>query len=326
MAALLDPAPPLQAPELVDLRSLSSSDLEPLLSEEIDAWSKTLDWDFEKSADLVRKFVDLRAINGAALVVSSAIAGYCYYVFEEHKGLVGDLYIRKPFQNSANEQALLASVLRDMIPFSQVRRIEAQLMMLTAPFEKPVESARYFHLYPRDFLVMLLPAAQPLERRRLPAGVSIEPWSAPHQEAVAQLIAATYSGHVDSKINDQYRSVPGARRFLTNIVQYPGCGSFFQPASFSAFHRGNGSMAGICLASIVGPAAGHITQLCISPDYQGVGLGYEMLRRSIEMLHDSGCRKVSLTVTSANTKAQALYASFGFHAARKFAAYVWEGW
>ena len=28
---------------------------------------------------------------------------------------------------------------------------------------------------------------------------------------------------------------PGARRFLYNIVQYPGCGSFFRAASHVAF-------------------------------------------------------------------------------------------
>ena len=41
------------------------------------------------------------------------------------------------------------------------------------------------------------------------------------------LIAAAYKGHVDATINDQYGSVTGARRFIHNIVQYPGCGRFF---------------------------------------------------------------------------------------------------
>ena len=63
----------------------------------------------------------------------------------------------------------------------------------------------------------------------------IEKWSDHYQDAAAQLIAAAYTGHVDSRINDQYRTSGGARRFLYNIVQYPGCGAFYRPASFAAF-------------------------------------------------------------------------------------------
>jgi len=55
MAARLEPA--LQHPEIVDLRRLSARDLEPLLVEETAAWQTELEWEFEKSADLVRRFV-----------------------------------------------------------------------------------------------------------------------------------------------------------------------------------------------------------------------------------------------------------------------------
>ena len=52
----------------MELRRLNARDLEPALQEETAAWWETLEWDFEKSADLVRRFVDLRALNGYALV------------------------------------------------------------------------------------------------------------------------------------------------------------------------------------------------------------------------------------------------------------------
>jgi ribosomal protein S18 acetylase RimI-like enzyme len=95
------------------------------------------------------------------------------------------------------------------------------------------------------------------------------------------LIAAAYQGHVDSLINDQYRSVAGARRFLFNIVQYPGCGTFFKPASVAAFDRLTGRICGICLASLVMPYCGHITQICVAPWVRGAGVGYELLRQSL---------------------------------------------
>ena len=136
--------------------------------------------------------------------------------------------------------------------------------------------------------------------------ITIDRWNDLHQEATAHLISAAYQGHVDSRINDQYRSAVGARRFLHNIVQYPGCGTFFRPASFAAFEPARGLLAGISLASLVSQECGHITQICVSPDVKGTGVGYALLRQSLLALRDMGCRSATLTVTAANEEAVAL--------------------
>ena len=108
MAARLHPAP-ARSREIVDLRRLSARDLEPLLQEETAAWRERLEWDFEKSADLVRRFVDLRALNGAPSSKIGEVAGYLYYVLEEDKGLIGDLYVRRAFRTAERENSLLAA-------------------------------------------------------------------------------------------------------------------------------------------------------------------------------------------------------------------------
>jgi ribosomal protein S18 acetylase RimI-like enzyme len=54
-------------------------------------------------------------------------------------------------------------------------------------------------------------------------------------------------------------------------------------------------------------------------------VGYSLLRDSLVELRRRGCRKASLTVTSENENAIALYRSVGFRPSRKFAAYVWDG-
>ena len=74
--------------------------------------------------------------------------------------------------------------------------------------------------------------------------VWFDSWSERKQDEAATLIATAYRGHVDSEINDQYRSPAGARRFLMNIVQFPGCGAFFQPASYVAVDPGTGRLSG----------------------------------------------------------------------------------
>src|SRR6185437_902346 len=50
MAALTDPM--TAGPEIVDLRSLTGRELDPLLLEETVEWRRELDWDFGRSADL----------------------------------------------------------------------------------------------------------------------------------------------------------------------------------------------------------------------------------------------------------------------------------
>src|SRR5215831_15568789 len=102
MAARIEVAPSVPIPDLIDLRRLSSGHLDLLLDEETREWKPTLDWDFSKSADLVRRFVDLRALSGCALMDAGQAVGYAYFVVEEHKGLIGDLYVRPEWRTVEN--------------------------------------------------------------------------------------------------------------------------------------------------------------------------------------------------------------------------------
>ena len=309
--------------ELVDLRQLGASDLRPLLEEEMRAWREALEWDFSKSYELVERFVDLHALNGHALLQGGEVVGYSYYVFEEQKGLIGDLYVRSAARTGEAERMLLEGVL-DALVAARVRRIEAQLMMVEHVGRSLRVGAPFLTTFERNFMLFDL-SARELLPGRVRRRVFVERWADHYQEAAAGLIATAYAGHVDSRINDQYRTVTGARRFLFNIVQYPGCGAFFRPASVAAFDADSGRVAGICLASIVAPACGHITQVCVMPWARGCGVGYEMLRQTLAALRLEGCGHASLTVTASNSDAVALYERIGFRTVRRFSAYVWEG-
>jgi ribosomal protein S18 acetylase RimI-like enzyme len=327
MAALSDRyADPPPRGALLDLRDLQPEHLAPLLEEEIEAWRTQLDWDFCASADLVKRFVQVRALHGFALleggVRGAKVAGYCYYVAEEGKGLIGDFYMREAARTVENENRLLEAVLESMWRTPGMRRVEAQLLLLSSHLNRPLPFPRWHRMFPRRFFEA--PVTVGVLPPREPAGSSIVPWTPNLNEEAARLIAISYRGHIDSQINDQYRSPAGALRFLANIVQFPGCGLFYAPASFAARDRASGELCGISLASMVAPDVGHITQLCVAPSHQGRGLGYELLRRSLESLASHGCRGASLTVTEANQPAVHLYESLGFQSRRDFAAFVWE--
>jgi len=314
----------LRPPDIVDLRSLTARDMEPLLEEEIAAWRDELEWQFDQSASLVRRFVDLKALSGSALIEHGKPTGYMYYVLEDNKALIGDLYLRHAFRTVDRENLLLHAAVEAIAPNRQINRIESQLLMLQYDPARRLPLGAFAHAYERLFMRADLREAD-LGTGKLRRSAYIENWSDQYHDDAAHLIATAYAGHIDSRINDQYRSAMGARRFLFNIVQFPGCGAFFRPASYAAFEPGTRKLCGISLASLVAPESGHITQICVSNSARGTGLGHEMLRRSLETFKEAGCKSASLTVTAANADAVALYERMGFRIARQFSAYAWEG-
>ncbi len=311
---------------VLDLRKVSPGDLDALLEEETAAWLRDLEWDFAPSAGLVRRFVSMHSLEGCALVSGGAVIGYAYYVAEDRKGVIGDLYVRERFRTLASENRLLEAVVSSLMRTTSVGRIESQLMNLRPALRRPAPHEQFLSSYARDFMMIPLAEVDGLAVGRAAERLAFEPWSARRQGEAAHLIAAAYGDHLDSLINDQYRTPEGAERFLSNIIEYPGCGSFFQPASFVALDPASGHVRGLSLASLVAHDVGHITQICVSPALRGQGAGYELLRRSLAALAGYGCRQASLTVTAANQPAVRLYERVGFTVRAQFPAYVWEGW
>lgn len=313
--------------EILDLRHFQARDLAALLEEESRIWAEKLRWDFHPSGEIVRRYVDLRALSGCALLDRRAPVGYCYYVHEDHKVLIGDLFVSEPYRTLEAQHRLLEYVVDTARHTPGVRRIEAQLMMLESPAVSQLYPASELSIFERNFMLVDGIAALRRETFGPPAAVPVtfERWSEQHMEAAAELIAQAYEGHVDSQINDQYRSLAGARRFLHNIIQYPGCGAFHQPAAMIAVDPVTAGLCGISLTSLVAPKVGHITQICVSPSRRDLGIGAELLWRSMQAFRERGCEAVSLTVTASNAGAVRLYERIGFRTIRRFRAYVWEG-
>lgn len=321
MAARLD----VSLPEIVELGSLSVADLDPLLNEEIGVWEQRFAWDFRPSADLLRRFLQIQSLYGYALVLGKTVIGYAYHVCEGRKGLIGDFYLRREYASASREMMLLGATVQGLMLISGVRRIESQLMQLQMPLSQPLPFARYLTRHDRYFMEVKRASVHALTRRAPEIKVTFQPWAERYQEEIAHLVSAAYRGHVDSEINDQYRTIPGARQFLMNIVRYPGCGSFSGPASVVALDDRTGRVCGVCLASSVSARSGHITQLCILPALRRARLGYELLRQSLLRLIEAGYTSVSLTVTCSNVEAIRLYESVGFRTLNAFPAMVWEG-
>ena len=148
MAAVSD----AQAPAVVRLQDLDTGQLNPLLTEETVEWERALDWDFTPSANLVKRFIKLKVLNGFGLTLGDQLIGYSYYVCEERKGLVGDLYFVRRLRCPGYEDLLLETVLDALFHSPGIERVEAQLMLLHRSLERAIPRRRFLQSYPRNFM------------------------------------------------------------------------------------------------------------------------------------------------------------------------------
>jgi len=113
-------------------------------------------------------------------------------------------------------------------------------------------------------------------------------------------------------------------RFLNNIVRFSGCGAFSAQVSHVIQDRATRELVALVLASRVSPESGHITQLCVHPEFRRRGLARMLLTLAASCFLRQGVTEISLTVTEANTDAIGLYHAEGYDCAHIFDAAVWQ--
>ena len=314
--------------EILDLRHFTSADLRPLLEDEIALWARLLSWDYGISAEMILRYLDAKILPGYAAIERGSIFGYSFFVYEQNKGVIGDLFVRDGGRGPERhevEERLLTHVIETLQQSPGIHRVEAQLLVhesgeVARPFLQ-----QGFSRHPRVFMNFDIGRHPQAALPPVPSEFEIRPWSEQEYQSSAALITAGYRGHVDSEFNDQYRTLAGSLRFLNNIVRFPGCGTFDARGSFVVLERRTRTLVGLILCSQVRPDVGHITQVCVLPEHRSAGLGEALLAASTRSLRDRGFHFISLTVTEANDRAIGLYKRIGFEHTRVFDAFVWEG-
>ncbi|MGC4051711.1 MAG: GNAT family N-acetyltransferase [Paludibaculum sp.] len=133
---------------LTELRAVPASSLVRLLAEEKARWLALLHWDFTPSAELVMRYVSMQALDGFVLVDDGEPVGYVYWVMEDHKGLIGDLYVRDAWRSPANENMLMGAALGQLRRYPWIRRVEAQLMQLAMRGSQVAPVGLRPHIFP----------------------------------------------------------------------------------------------------------------------------------------------------------------------------------
>ncbi len=314
--------------EVLDLRHFNAAQLRPLLREEAERWETRLRWDYSGSIELLLEYLDGRVLPGYVAMYGGRVTGYTFGVMEGAKAVIGDAYAFGETESTSNPicETLLHHLIEMLQATPGIDRIESQLLMfpvgaLAGPF-----LSRGFRSYPRLFMIGDVTGAVDVDEAvQLPAGLRLEAWKPEFYDAAAELIHRSYVGHMDSGINDQYRSVHGSLRFLHNIIRFPGCGAFDAGNSWVLRDERTRLPQAMLLSSRVSEDVGHVTQLCVMPALRGLGLGRILLQQAARVLAKRGGTALSLTVTEANDVARRLYDELGFKTLHRFEAMVWDG-
>ena len=318
--------------EILDLRHYTSDDLRHLLDREIDLWAQEMAWDYRSSAEMILRYINSKILPGYVALENGRIVGYMFFVYEGNKGVIGDLFVStngnaKSATDSEVQEQLLTHAIETLQQTPGLHRVEAQLLAHRTETVRGPFLREGFRIFPRLFMQLSLTSlSEGLEVAPHALGeIELRNWTEADFPSAAQLITAAYMGHIDSDINDQYRTAGGSLRFLNNIVRFPGCGIFDAPSSLVAVNRSTGRMVGLLLASRVREDVGHVTQICLQPEFRNRGLGRTLLAHCCRSMKARKFSQLTLTVTEANRTAVELYKRLGFETKRVFDAFVWEG-
>src|SRR5579863_4064384 len=331
--------------EVLDLRHFAAPLLRPLLEAEGDLWRRRLHWDYRTSAKLLMQYLDSHMLPGYVAMEAGQVTGYAFCVYEDTKAVIGDVFALSgrqvdpgSGQSSMNEDALFEpeaqparevedTLLRHLFETlqnsPQVDRIESQLLLHPSGSHASGFRSAGFEVYRRLFMVQRLVGVWNMPRMNLPPELELRAWRDDDLNSAGRLIADAYAGHPDSLINDQYRSANGSLRFLHNIVRYSGCGAFSSQVSHVIYDRSSREMVALVLGSRVSTQSGHITQLCVRPQYRRRGLARLLLAIAATCFFRQGVSEISLTVTEANGNAIELYREEGYECEHTFDAAVW---
>jgi len=305
--------------QVVDLGTVTASELDPLWQHEAYLWRDRLLWDVSDTCAALRRLVGRRSLAGKAVRVGDRTVGYTYYGVGERLAMIGGLAVLPDWSHTDVVEALLQKTV-EHIKRQGVDRIEGQFFSvdssrLVAAFERAG-----FRTYWREFLRLIL--TQPRALVIPMVSTDLQPIQECSADEAAAILHAAYDGSIEAEIYARYRTVDGCRRVLDDIIDQGGCGPLVVEASALARQRGQG--VGLAVVTQVAPRHGHLTQVAVAPQYRRRGIGHLLLGYSLSRLVEHHFETFSLIVSRDNTPALRLYKANDLRSVLSFPVFVWE--
>jgi ribosomal protein S18 acetylase RimI-like enzyme len=265
-------------------------------------------------------FIKQKLLPGYVAVDGTQALGYVYFLTNNTKGFVGNTFVRRSDRSNEISDSLLSLSISGLKALPGIQRVEAQIMPFNGLSIIEPFIHKGFRHHPRSYLTL------DLESKEISAPASEEhiiSWDRSFLPHAAQIISAGYRNQSDSEICSDYRTLYGCESYLYSILQNPGCGIFLSDASYIALDS-NKSPCAFILGSCISEGTGMIPQIAVLPQYQEKRLGSKLMSRCLNTFKKLGYRKITLTVTNANTKAYDWYTRLGFSKSKDFGAFSWD--
>jgi ribosomal protein S18 acetylase RimI-like enzyme len=277
--------------EILDLRHFEAPMLRPVLEAEGEMWRERLHWDYRTSSKLLMQYLDSHMLPGYAALEAGQVTGYAFCVYEETKAVIGDVFAlasRGIGQETSPGELMPAS--SGEIERTLLKHLFETL--LNSPHVDRIESQLLIHA----------------------SGVHSDIFNAAGFEVfrrlfmVQQLKNVWSHPHIDLPRGLELRTWRDEDLHVSHVV----------------VSRGGREVVALVLGSRVSQQSGHITQLCVHPNYRRMGLARMLLSLAAFHFMRHGATEISLTVTESNTPAIDLYSAEGYVSAHVFDAAVWQ--
>jgi ribosomal protein S18 acetylase RimI-like enzyme len=315
---------------IIPMAQADLAGLEALFDEQCDEWLRLLRWDYTGPSRLIRQVARQRELSGFVAVRGGATIGFSYYVIEASRCSIGDIYVSRESRGAGADRLMAEAILEKLSRLPRMRRIESQCVGVGNEGSNELFKSHGFEHYERLYMMADLARLDRAASQRESAGddlrqdFSIRPWREEDFTQAAQVIHRSYVGKHDSRINSQYATEEGCAELLTILTDHVWCGDFLPQVSRVAICSATRDLVGALIGSRITGGTGHIGQISVHPDYQGLGLGRRMIYGALSEFRRRGFNRASLAVTSANAGALHLYESCGFRTVHTFPVFYRE--
>jgi len=307
--------------QIIPLLEAEVSQLEYLFDEQCAEWLELLGWDYSGASELIRQVVRDKDLTGFVAMAGNAPIGFIYYVIENTRCSIGEIFISKNWRGRGADRRLAEAVIERVGKISRVRRLESQSLSIENQAAQEFFEDYGCTRFDRNYMTVQLRDWQP-ESSQPGAGkapdIFVRAWQEEDFTESVKVIQNSYKDTIDSRINNQYCTEEGCADLLVVLTQHIWCGDFLPHVSRVAIDRKSGKILGVLAASRISHGRGHISQISVRQTHQGQGVGRQMIVSALIEFANLNFDSVSLAVTDANTNALGLYESCGFRTVHAF--------
>ncbi|MEO8358851.1 MAG: GNAT family N-acetyltransferase [Vicinamibacteria bacterium] len=283
--------------------------LHRLFDEETHLWTNRLRWSFEPTRRRLEAALSDGALNGLVVMDAIGACAYATYVIDGDRGIVGSTFSSERVRSSGLEEILVRRIL-ERLTAQRLDIIDCQTLFSSAPALRAPFADFGFESAARSYMIIERGAWQPDRHRP----TKVHQTKAVHRADLRSVARLIFDSHFDTRPRDassSFDTLESCERILRQITVDDVCGPF-DPFSSRRCEAESGTVSA-CLVTWPLNGVAHISEVATAPKYRRRGLARLCLVEALNSVFEQNTTTLAtLSVTSSNLGAIALYEALGF--------------